>query len=217
MTGPTAKGQRSVGPEVNEEKCHDPLCARYHAAPVHLTLLITCPRSMSYGRAGVRLRIAPSGQRQRRSAAPSLSKRQTPKPALRPLMRTSTATPHLSRFPQRREFGYDAWRTASNWSVDWSWCTRRPAEQQLSDRIPEVFPFAKASTTTVRCTRSKENPWAPRRDSHTRITQQDWLGPMRFASLAATDRARARQFTDAPLEPSRSIRAEQVLRWNALT
>jgi oligosaccharide reducing-end xylanase len=36
-------------------------------------------------------------------------------------------------------FGYDAWRTASNWSVDWSWWRKDPNEQVLSDRIQSFF------------------------------------------------------------------------------
>ena len=44
-------------------------------------------------------------------------------------------TPHINRFPQSGQFGYDAWRTASNWAVDWSWWHKAPSEQELSDRI----------------------------------------------------------------------------------
>ena len=42
-------------------------------------------------------------------------------------------------FRSRRSFGYDSWRTASNWSVDWSWWQKAPQEQQLSDRIQMFF------------------------------------------------------------------------------
>ena len=44
-----------------------------------------------------------------------------------------------TRFPQSAIFGYDAWRTASNWSVDWSWWRKAPQEQVLSDRIQNFF------------------------------------------------------------------------------
>jgi oligosaccharide reducing-end xylanase len=36
-------------------------------------------------------------------------------------------------------FGYDAWRTASNWSVDFSWWHKDPRETILSDRIQKFL------------------------------------------------------------------------------
>jgi oligosaccharide reducing-end xylanase len=36
-------------------------------------------------------------------------------------------------------FGPDAWRTAANWSVDWSWWAADPRERRLSDRIQAFF------------------------------------------------------------------------------
>ncbi|MGA9670967.1 MAG: glycosyl hydrolase family 8 [Terracidiphilus sp.] len=36
-------------------------------------------------------------------------------------------------------FGYDAWRTASNWSVDFSWWHKDPRETVLSDRIQKFL------------------------------------------------------------------------------
>jgi oligosaccharide reducing-end xylanase len=43
-------------------------------------------------------------------------------------------------------FSFDAWRTASNWSVDWLWFKKAPDEQLLSDRIQSFF-AAKGLTT----------------------------------------------------------------------
>jgi oligosaccharide reducing-end xylanase len=37
------------------------------------------------------------------------------------------------------DFQYDAWRTAMNWSVDWSWWNHDVRERQLSDRIQVFF------------------------------------------------------------------------------
>lgn len=37
------------------------------------------------------------------------------------------------------EFQFDAWRTAMNWSVDWSWWTQDPREHALSDRLQAFF------------------------------------------------------------------------------
>jgi oligosaccharide reducing-end xylanase len=48
-------------------------------------------------------------------------------------------TPHASRNPQSANFAYDSWRTASNWSVDWSWWGKAPQERELSDRIQAFF------------------------------------------------------------------------------
>jgi len=36
-------------------------------------------------------------------------------------------------------FSYDAFRTAGNWSVDWSWWARDPRERELSDRLQTFF------------------------------------------------------------------------------
>ncbi len=36
-------------------------------------------------------------------------------------------------------FGADAWRTAANWAVDWSWWAADPRERELSDRIQAFF------------------------------------------------------------------------------
>lgn len=62
-----------------------------------------------------------------------------PRTGLAPAYANFDGTPHASRFPQSALFGYDSWRTASNWSVDWSWWRKAPEEQQLSDRIQEFF------------------------------------------------------------------------------
>jgi oligosaccharide reducing-end xylanase len=38
-----------------------------------------------------------------------------------------------------RNFSYDAFRTAGNWSVDWSWWHKDPREQELSDKLQAFF------------------------------------------------------------------------------
>ena len=40
---------------------------------------------------------------------------------------------------ERDSFQYDAWRTAMNWSVDWSWWAKDIRERQLSDRLQAFF------------------------------------------------------------------------------
>ncbi|MCR8560032.1 glycoside hydrolase [Mucilaginibacter sp. BJC16-A38] len=46
-------------------------------------------------------------------------------------------------------FSFDAWRTASNWAVDWLWFKKAPQEQVLSDRIQSFF--ASRGLTTYGC------------------------------------------------------------------
>jgi len=36
-------------------------------------------------------------------------------------------------------FGFDAFRTAGNWAVDWSWWTKAPQECELSDKLQAFF------------------------------------------------------------------------------
>jgi oligosaccharide reducing-end xylanase len=37
------------------------------------------------------------------------------------------------------DFQYDSWRTAMNWSVDWSWWAKDLRETELSDRLQSFF------------------------------------------------------------------------------
>lgn len=62
-----------------------------------------------------------------------------PETGLAPAYANFDGTPRVTRFPQSSIFGYDSWRTASNWSVDWSWWRKDPQEQVLSDRIQKFF------------------------------------------------------------------------------
>ena len=62
-----------------------------------------------------------------------------PQTGLAPAYANFDGTPHTTEFSQSMIFGYDSWRTASNWSVDWSWWQKAPQEKQLSDRIQSFF------------------------------------------------------------------------------
>ncbi len=62
-----------------------------------------------------------------------------PATGLAPAYANFDGTPHATRFKQSTIFGYDSWRTASNWSVDWSWWRKAPQEQELSNRIQAFF------------------------------------------------------------------------------
>jgi oligosaccharide reducing-end xylanase len=49
-------------------------------------------------------------------------------------------TPHATEFnSMSANFSYDSWRTASNWSVDYSWWHKDPNENNLSDRIQKFL------------------------------------------------------------------------------
>jgi oligosaccharide reducing-end xylanase len=115
---------------------------------------------------------------------------------LAPTYANFDGTPHANRFPQSGEFGYDAWRTASNWSVDWSWWRKDPAEQELSDRIQKFFaaqgvdkygPVFSLDGKDLGAT-----PGLTHEDHPTGL-----VGTNAVAGLAATDRTRAKQFTEA--------------------
>lgn len=67
------------------------------------------------------------------------SKTTNPQTGLAPDYANFDGTPKATRFQQSSIFGYDSWRTASNWSVDWSWWGKAPEEQVLSDRIQTFF------------------------------------------------------------------------------
>lgn len=56
-------------------------------------------------------------------------------------------TPHLTPWNKMSGiFSFDAWRTASNWSVDWSWWGKDVRQRQLSDRIQTFFLSKNLST-----------------------------------------------------------------------
>jgi len=48
-------------------------------------------------------------------------------------------TPHASFNPMSANFSYDSWRTAGNWSVDYSWWKKEPQERVLSDRVQKFL------------------------------------------------------------------------------
>ncbi|HEV2214076.1 MAG TPA: glycosyl hydrolase family 8, partial [Terracidiphilus sp.] len=119
-----------------------------------------------------------------------------PVTGLAPSYANFDGTPHTNRFPQSGEFGYDAWRVASNWSVDWSWWHKAPAEQQLSDNIQKFFAsqgidkYGPVYTLDGKLLGATPG-----------LTPEDHpaglVGTNAVAGLAATDRKQARQFANA--------------------
>ncbi len=119
-----------------------------------------------------------------------------PQTGLAPSYANFDGTPHANRFPQSGEFGYDAWRTASNWSVDWSWWRKEPSEPQLSDRIQHFFAAQGIDKYgPVYSLEGKDLGATPG------LTHEDHpaglVGTNAVAGLAATDKALAKEFTEA--------------------
>ena len=119
-----------------------------------------------------------------------------PQTGLAPNYANFDGTPHGNRFSQSGKFGYDAWRTASNWSVDWSWWHKAPAEQELSDRVQSFFESQGINYYGPVYTLDGKPP-----GSNPHRTHEDHpaglVGTNAVASLAATDSKRAREFVEA--------------------
>jgi oligosaccharide reducing-end xylanase len=85
-------------------------------------------------------------------------------------------------------FAADAWRTAANWAVDWSWWAADPRERQLSDRIQAFFESKGLDTYGNQFTLDGNQL----RDSHSTAL----VATNAVASLAATH-PRAAKFVEA--------------------
>jgi oligosaccharide reducing-end xylanase len=195
ITGPTKFGQRSVGPEVSEAN------AMILFVPGIMPQPFTDPSYHLPGFYELWARWGPVEDRAFWAYAAQVSrgffvKTTNPETGLAPDYANFDGTPHPSRFPQSINFGYDAWRTASNWSVDWSWWHKAPQEQQLSDRIQSFFVSQGIDTYgPVYTLAGKPLGATPG------LTHEDHPigleGTNAVASLAATDQARAKLFTEA--------------------
>jgi len=86
-------------------------------------------------------------------------------------------------------FGPDAWRTAANWSVDWSWWAADPREPQLSDRIQAFFESQGIDSYANRFTLDGN----PQGGTHSTAL----VATNAVASLAATNRERSAKFVEA--------------------
>jgi oligosaccharide reducing-end xylanase len=85
-------------------------------------------------------------------------------------------------------FSFDAWRTASNWSVDWAWWQKDPGERTLSNRI-QAF-FASQGMSSYGDQYTLDGKVVESRHANGLIATNA------VASLAATD-ARKRDFVEA--------------------
>lgn len=116
-------------------------------------------------------------------------------------------TPRSGKSPVFASFAYDAWRTAANWSVDWSWWRADPEEPVLSARLQHFFATKGVNTYAAMYSldgkelagASKASPRSP-----TGLVAMNAV-----ASLAAPDSDQSRQFVEALWEqpiPSGQVR-----------
>jgi endo-1,4-beta-D-glucanase Y len=111
-----------------------------------------------------------------------------PQTALNPNYANFDGTPYKS-FGRTDAFRHDAWRTASNWAVDWSWWAKDPRERELSDRLEGFFESQGMDTYVDQY----ELDGTPLSKAHS----TGLVGTNAVASLAATDGSRAQKFVEA--------------------
>jgi oligosaccharide reducing-end xylanase len=113
-----------------------------------------------------------------------------PVTALNPNYARFDGTPATNNFSAAPgNFGFDAWRTEMNWSVDWSWWAKDPRERDLSDKL-QAF-FQNKGMTNYGCQFSL--------DGKRQLDNRHATGLLAMngvASLAATN-PRAREFVEA--------------------
>ena len=137
-TGPTKFGPRTVGSEVNEE------AKMIRFVPVIGPADFTDPSYHLPAFYELWARWGPPADRAFWEQAAGTSrdffvKTTNPATGLAPVYANFDGTAHANQFSQSADFGFDSWRTASNWSVDWSWWQKAPQERELSDRLQAFF------------------------------------------------------------------------------
>jgi oligosaccharide reducing-end xylanase len=194
-SGPTMHGPRTVGPEVNLQQ------AMVLFVPGVMKEPFTDPSYHLPAFYELWARWGPAEDRAFWAHAAEISraffvKTTDAQTGLAPDYANFDGTPHLTKFPQSGIFGYDAWRVASNWSVDWSWWHKEPQEPVLSDRIQTFFAAqgigAYGSVYTLDGKPLGSTPGLTPEPSPTGL-----VGTNAVAGLAASDQKRARLFTEA--------------------
>jgi oligosaccharide reducing-end xylanase len=193
ITGPTKFGERSVGAEVNEEN------AMILFVPGIMPQPFTDPSYHLPAFYELWARWGPVEDRAFWARAADVSraffvKTTNPQTGLAPNYANFDGTPHVTGYPQSGVFAYDAWRAASNWSVDWSWWRKAPAEQELSDRIQKFFAAEGIDSYGPIYTLDGKYLGTP---GQNKGHPAGLVGVNATAGLAATDHARAKQFTEA--------------------
>jgi oligosaccharide reducing-end xylanase len=195
LTGPTKFGPRSIGPEVDEQN------AMILFVPGVMPHPFTDPSYHLPAFYELWARWGPAEDRAFWARAAEASrtffvKVTNPQTGLAPDYANFDGSLRLNRFSQSANFGYDAWRTASNWSVDWSWWQKAPAEQQLSDRIQSFFAAQGIDTYGPVYTLDGKALGSIPGQTH-EDHAAGLVGTNAVAGLAATNRVRAKQFTEA--------------------
>jgi oligosaccharide reducing-end xylanase len=195
ITAQTPRGSHTVGPEMNQ----DPPMILF--VPDEMPHAFTDPSYHLPAFYELWARWGPPADRDfwKRAAEASRAffpKVTNPETGLAPDFANFDGSPLPGPFKQANEFRYDAWRTASNWSVDWSWWHKAPQEQALSDRIQTFFQAQGIDTYGPTFTLDgKPLGTVPgrTREGH----PEGLVGTNAVAGLAAADRARERLFTEA--------------------
>ncbi|HEX3436407.1 MAG TPA: glycosyl hydrolase family 8 [Pseudacidobacterium sp.] len=187
-SGPTRFGTRTVGNEVSEE------AKMIRFVPGVDRGNFTDPSYHLPAFYELWARWGPVEDRQFWAQAAEASRSFFPKTAnattgLTPAYANFDGTPHTSRFPQSSIFGFDSWRTASNWSVDWSWWRKAPVEPELSDRIQKFF--ESQGLNSYGDVYALDGKVVEARHSTGLVATNA------VASLAATDKKRSREFVEA--------------------
>ena len=87
-------------------------------------------------------------------------------------------------------FDYDAFRTAGNWSVDWSWWAKDPRERELSDKLQTFFESKGMTNYGCQFTLDGTQTLDARH-------AEGLVGVNAVASLAANNSERAKKFVEA--------------------
>jgi oligosaccharide reducing-end xylanase len=193
ITGATKFGPRRVGAQVNEEN------AMILFTPAIVPHPFTDPSYHLPAFYELWARWGPVEDRAFWSHAAEVSraffvKTTNPQTGLAPNYANFDGSPHVTGNAQSGVFAYDAWRTAGNWSVDWSWWRKAPAEQELSDRIQKFFAAQGIDSYGPIYTLDGKEPGAP---GANKDHPAGLVGVNAAAGLAATDQARAKLFTEA--------------------
>ncbi|KAF1697652.1 glycosyl hydrolase family 8 [Pseudoxanthomonas koreensis] len=139
ITGPTARGEMAAGNLFDHEAkmvrfTPDLVSAAHTDASYHLPAFYE-----------VWARVGPQADRAFWKEAAQASrdyfaKAAHPDTALTPDYGNFDGTPWAAPWrPEAVDFRYDAWRSAMNWSVDWSWWARDPRQVEMSNRLQAFF------------------------------------------------------------------------------
>jgi oligosaccharide reducing-end xylanase len=94
----------------------------------------------------------------------------------------------VTTFGRSTNFSYDAFRTAGNWSVDWSWWGKDARERELSDKLQAFF---ESQGTNYGCQFTLDGKQLEARHA------EGLVAVNAAASLATTDSARGKAFVEA--------------------